>query len=152
MRNLAASNVETTSPKSYSPDVPSFGENVRTQRERRGMKSLELAELLDVAPSVVSAWENDRRGLPETPTLLKLAKALNCTIDELLSGVDAEYDRIRERAIPRTDAAGRVIATTETELIERWQLLKPETRDSLQKVIWELTEDAIHAAHAKQTA
>lgn len=49
---------------------------------------------LGVAPPVLSAWENDRGGMPETPTLLRLAKALGCSVEELLAGVDAEYDLV----------------------------------------------------------
>jgi len=75
--------------------VPSFGENVRALRQKRGLKAKDLADAVDVSPSVVSAWENDRSGLPETPTLFRLAKALRVSIDELLSGLDAEYDLIR---------------------------------------------------------
>jgi len=59
----------------------------------RAMRAGQLAKKIGVAPSVVSAWENDKRGLPETPTLFKLAKALNCSIGDLLRGVDEEYDR-----------------------------------------------------------
>ena len=46
----------------------------------RAMRAGQLAKKIGVAPSVVSAWENDKRGLPETPTLFKLAKALNLSL------------------------------------------------------------------------
>jgi transcriptional regulator with XRE-family HTH domain len=75
--------------------VPSFGENVRRLRLAVGIKrSKDLAAILQVAPSIVSRWETDKTGLPETPTLFRLAKALRCSIDQLLAGVDAEYDAI----------------------------------------------------------
>lgn len=45
-----------------------------------------------VPQSRVSDWENDRYGLPDTSTLLKIAKTLGCSIDDLLSGVDPRYD------------------------------------------------------------
>lgn len=76
-------------------ETAAFGHNVRRLREAAGLKGLDLAEKLGVKPSVVSAWENGRRGLPETPTLFRLAKALNASIDELLLGVDEAYDLIR---------------------------------------------------------
>lgn len=76
-------------------ETSAFGQNIKRLREKAGLKGLELADRLGVKPSVVSAWENDRRGLPETPTLFRLAKALNASIDELLRGVDAGYDLIR---------------------------------------------------------
>lgn len=78
--------------------LATFGGNVIALRERAGFdtaKSLALA--LEVAPSVVSRWENNLTGLPEAPTLLKLAKALTCSIEELLDGVDVEYQQMLER-------------------------------------------------------
>jgi transcriptional regulator with XRE-family HTH domain len=74
--------------------VPSFGENLKRLRKARSLKSKDLAARAKVARSVWSGWENDRRGLPETPTLLKVAKALRCSIDELLTGVDPDYDAV----------------------------------------------------------
>jgi transcriptional regulator with XRE-family HTH domain len=84
-------------PASYLAAVPSFGENLKRIRKRSKLKSKDIAERVDVARSVVSGWENDRRGLPETPTLFKLAKALECSIEELLHGVDAEYEAAAEK-------------------------------------------------------
>ncbi len=90
--------------------VPTFGDNVRRLRESKGLKAKELAEMLDVGPSVVSAWENDRGGLPETPTLLRVAKALRTSVESLLAGVDEDYDQIRHGGTGQDD---------EPELVDR---------------------------------
>lgn len=74
----------------------SFGANVRRIREARGLQANELAERMGVSPSVVSQWENDRKGLPETPTLFKIAKALRVPIEELLRDVDSAYTKVLE--------------------------------------------------------
>jgi transcriptional regulator with XRE-family HTH domain len=71
-----------------------FGENVRRFRKAAGLKSVELARRLKVTPPVVSAWEKNRTGLPEAPTLLKIARALGVTVNDLLDGVDKEHDAI----------------------------------------------------------
>lgn len=90
--------------------VATFGENVKKLREAAGLKGIDLAERLSVSPPVVSAWENNRTGLPETPTLLKLAKALDCTVDDLLAGIDEEYDAITQRqAILATQIGGQLL-------------------------------------------
>lgn len=78
-------------------DVATFGENLKRIRKAAKLKAKEVAARVGVRPPVVSGWENDRTGLPETPTLLKLAKAIPCTIEDLLEGVDPEYDRVRAR-------------------------------------------------------
>jgi transcriptional regulator with XRE-family HTH domain len=77
--------------------LPTFGENLKRLRTRAGLKNKELAAKVAVKPPTVSAWERDRGGLPETPTLFKLAKALGCPIEELLQGVDAEYEAAAEK-------------------------------------------------------
>ena len=70
-----------------------FGANLRSRREAAGLQSNELAARLRVKPPVISKWELTSI-MPESPTLLRLAKALNCSVDELLIGVDAEYDKL----------------------------------------------------------
>ena len=92
-----------------------FGQNLTALQERRGVNVTTLAERIGVSPSVVSGWRKDRRGLPETPTLFKLAKALNVSIEELLGGVDEEYTRLRnDRVLGLLKSIGR-----EQELVRK---------------------------------
>jgi phage repressor protein C with HTH and peptisase S24 domain len=78
------------------PFVATFGQNLQRLRERAGFKTAKaLSDALGVVPSMISKLENDQQGLPETPTMLRLAKTLKCTVDELLDGVDAEYDAVK---------------------------------------------------------
>jgi len=86
--------------------VGSFGANVARLRKLAGKKGVELAKDVNVKPPVLSAWENNRGGLPETPTLLKLAKALKCSVDELLEGVDDAYDEVMRRRNHAVHAGG----------------------------------------------
>ena len=58
----------------------------RTQRE--------LAELLGVPQSQVADWEHDRYPVIAIRNLIKLAKAFHCSVDDLLAGVDPDYDRV----------------------------------------------------------
>lgn len=67
--------------------------------ERREMEPKDLADALDVRQGTLSDWMRDRRGLPEGPTLIKFAKALGATVEELLEGVDPDYDEVRGRAV-----------------------------------------------------
>lgn len=58
---------------------------LQERREALGYTQAELGGKIGVAQSVISEWENGNY-LPKAKQLPALAKALNCTIDELLSG------------------------------------------------------------------
>ena len=86
----------------------SLGENIKRLRTVAGIQTQKaFAELLGVPQPRVSDWENDRYTVLEIPTLIKLAKVFHCSVDELLAGVDPDYDRIRKGG-----AVGAVPATT----------------------------------------
>ena len=84
----------------------SLGQNVKRLRAAAGIPTQRaLADRLHVPQPQVSDWENDRYGILETLTLIKLAKVLRCSIDDLLEGVDPDYDVIRRaRAAARRSA------------------------------------------------
>ena len=119
---------------SYLPEVPvsAFGQNVKRIRlaKRPKLKAKELAERLETDPSVISRWEKGKGGLPETPTMMRLAKTLAVSVEALIAGVDADYDRIRARAdsaqqknsdgVTSPDSGDRVQGSpTPTELVAR---------------------------------
>ena len=102
----------------------SLGQNIKRLRMAAGLSTQRaLADRLHVPQPQVSDWENDRYGALETQTLIKLAKVLRCSIDELLDGVDPDYDQVREEreavdAEPKridygTDATGRIPVVAE---------------------------------------
>lgn len=54
-------------------------------RKKQGLSQVQLAEKLNITQGAVSQWE---MGLskPKSEILPELAKALNCTIDDLFEG------------------------------------------------------------------
>lgn len=56
---------------------------IRTLREAAGLKQYELAELMDLEPASVSAWESGQ-AYPSVKNLMKLADILHCSTDALL--------------------------------------------------------------------
>ena len=75
----------------------SLGQNIKRLRWEAGLQTQKaLADLLGVPQPQVSDWENDRYAVLETLTLVKIAKGLRCSVDQLLAGVDPDYDRARE--------------------------------------------------------
>ena len=63
------------------------GTFIRKLRENKGLTQEELAERLHVSSKAVSKWENFR-GYPDVSLLEPLAKALDISVIELLSGED----------------------------------------------------------------
>ena len=61
------------------------GNLIATLRSKKGLSQNELGAMLGVTNKAVSRWETGR-GYPDTALLLKLAKILEITVDELLKG------------------------------------------------------------------
>lgn len=56
---------------------------IKKLREAQGLKQYELAELMGVKSSSVSAWENGL-ALPSGENIMKLARLLHCSCDAVL--------------------------------------------------------------------
>ena len=80
---------------SQTAQVTTFGARFRSTRLAKGYTQDDLADLLGVTKSAVSAWENDR----ETPAFDKLGpihRALDASVDELLFGAPTVGDAVRD--------------------------------------------------------
>ena len=56
---------------------------IKERRKELGMTQMELAEKMEVDQSSVACWENGTTG-PHRSKLIRLAKVLNCSVEELL--------------------------------------------------------------------
>lgn len=74
--------------------MTTFGGNLKSLRTKNGLSQEALAELLGVNRTQVSSWEHDRYALPATATLFRLAKALGCLVEDLLTGLDEDYESV----------------------------------------------------------
>jgi transcriptional regulator with XRE-family HTH domain len=70
------------------------GRNIEQAREARNLSQVELADKLKVRQPTVWKWEN-QAGIPELPTLFRIANVLEVTLDDLVIGVDETYDARR---------------------------------------------------------
>ena len=61
------------------------GSAIRQLRERKGITQADLAEQLNVSPKTISKWET-AKGLPDISLLDSLARALDVSVMELMSG------------------------------------------------------------------
>lgn len=62
---------------------------IQDYREKSGMTQQELADVLGVTQGAVANWENGIRK-PDIFMLKKIADALHCTADDLLTTTDKE--------------------------------------------------------------
>ena len=64
--------------------VNSIGEFIQILRKEKGLTQKELAEIIGLSDKTISKWENGN-SLPDTSMLLPLCKALDVSVNELLS-------------------------------------------------------------------
>lgn len=69
-----------------------IGETIKIFRGRNGMSRKQLAQAIGVSVSTISSYENGVT-LPDSKTLLKIAKILDVSTDLLLFDPDAENAR-----------------------------------------------------------
>lgn len=74
-------------------DKYKFGEFIYTQRKKLGLTQDELGRKLKVTNKAVSKWETGET-LPDIQLLPELASTLNVTIDELLTQVKPEPEKV----------------------------------------------------------
>lgn len=83
-----------TRPVTGTEEQVTVGRRIAAIRERRNMTQTELADVLKVRQPSVAKVEKSQ-GIPEIPTLFKYAKALSCSIEDFVAGVDTDYDSLR---------------------------------------------------------
>lgn len=69
-----------------------FNENLKFFREKNGYTAKELAKLIGIPNNTYTAYETKNRE-PSFAVLIKIANALNITIDELLDNKQTKFDK-----------------------------------------------------------
>ena len=71
-----------------------IGKRIRDAREQAGLTSEQLADKLDISHSNISRWENAKYKIT-LPTLVKIANALDVSLDELIVGAARKVEKKR---------------------------------------------------------
>jgi transcriptional regulator with XRE-family HTH domain len=97
-----------------------IGQNAARIRKAKKIRQGELAARLGWAQGAVSRFEHSE-GWPETSTLLKVAAALECPIEDLVAGVLSTYDqsRVRERNRVTKPNEGKSLGRSSTTGVEQ---------------------------------
>lgn len=100
-----------------SPDLDTLGRYIRERRRDRGLTQAQLAETLGWAQERVSTLENGKYGMPSVPALAGLARALGCSLAEVLqaAGFAAEL----RAAVDGTSADGEGIQDVRYYALQR---------------------------------
>ena len=75
--------------------MATIGDRIREQREKRGWTQEKLAEEAQLSKSFLSDVENNKRDI-STTNALKIANALGCSLQYLVSGETSKRDDERE--------------------------------------------------------
>jgi transcriptional regulator with XRE-family HTH domain len=77
--------VETTRSEFWA--MADFRENLVTLRKERKLTQLQLAELLEVQPRLISRWETGETR-PQFDHVVQLAEVLQVSLDQLIKGTE----------------------------------------------------------------
>lgn len=129
---------------------------IRRLREKENLTQAQLAEKLMVSDKAISKWENGK-GLPDISLIEDLAKALNVSVIELMSG-DIVSNSNRSNSMKKTvwyvcPACGNVIHSMGDAVISCCGITIPpaveEEPDAAHEIIVERIEDEfyVHINH-----
>jgi transcriptional regulator with XRE-family HTH domain len=97
----------------------SIGERIRWLIEARGYKQVELAEKMDLTQASISNWITGASRKPSAPSLLKLAAALECNPQFIITG---EGDPWEMNAVTKS---------SEQELLHAFRDMDPKAQAAL---------------------
>ena len=124
------------------------GATIKKLREKKGITQMQLAELIGVSSKAVSKWET-AKGLPDITLIEPLAKALEGSVVELMSG-DTVINRNTSSNMLRSTfyvcpVCGNIIRATGNTVISCCGIMLPpleaEEIDEDHRVIMEKVED-----------
>lgn len=94
-------------------------ERIKILRRQKSLTMKELGEIVGVSESTISLYENKKRQ-PDNDTLVKLADALNCSVDYLLGRSDTFNDNS--------------LSITEKQLLKQYRA-HPEMHEAVHRIL-----------------
>lgn len=77
--------------------------NIRKIRKAQKITMKQLGQMVGVTESAIGMYETGKRK-PDYEMLLKISEALNCTVNDLLTDVDSNKDRLNRALSDENDA------------------------------------------------
>lgn len=114
----------------------SFGRNLSKSLRKRNLTQTALAEMLGIDKTHVNKWVNNRV-MPSSEYLDKISKALNYSIEELITGTFRDeifYRQPKRIANEAEESAKEKVHTEELILIESYINGIIDSRDYIEKM------------------
>ncbi|HDR3902579.1 TPA: helix-turn-helix transcriptional regulator [Bacillus cereus] len=119
-----------------------FGENVRILRTFKGLSMKELGDILGVAGSTISNWENNRKQ-PSFEMLQKISLYFNVSTDRLLNNKIVDHDLF-------TDAQRKkVVERLAQDLYESYKNVPDKDKPFLENELLEYAKYLKHRINVK---
>jgi len=121
-----------------SENQENFHSRLKGQREKHKITQSELAGKVGVSITTIQSWESDT--IPKGGYLILLSKALNCTIDWLLTGEDKmllDTATSPEPAALETEVLAQVVEGVEEFLRDEKKELEPDIKARLISLLYE---------------
>ena len=100
------------------------GAKIKLLREQQGLTQLYLATAVEVTTDTISRWENRRYPSIKRDNGLKLAEALNVSLEELLEDIPADAPQEDEAELTQPLENGPIeVAITSAKPRKKWPLL-----------------------------
>ena len=87
---MSSVNSTEQSENDFPPELRGIGKRIADGRDVQGLSQQRLAEAVGVNRTAVVAWESERRPPEGAAVLVRLAAALRCSLDYLLTGKEDE--------------------------------------------------------------
>lgn len=115
-----------------------FGQKVKKLRTSNKMTQSELASKLEISPSAIGMYEQDRRE-PSFELVMKIANLFNVTVDYLISNDEEEVraDVLYKSSKSRNDLSEKMNEFKQELLLQKGLMFKgvPLTDDEIVKVL-----------------
>lgn len=129
------------------------GKTIKKLRENKNMTQLELANIINVSDKTISKWETSK-GLPDVTLLEPLARALNISVAELMSGEcnvnQNKSSNMLKSKIYVCPICGNVIHTLGSTMISCCGITLieclPEIEDDNHKINYEIIENEYYVS------
>ena len=104
----------------------SAGENIKARRREKQISVTELAKEIGLTHSTIVRYENGTIRIIPKDQLEKIARVLNCTVEDLTEG-DFKYSAKKK-------VSSKAVSDEEMTLIRKYRQLPPQVQNTIKEI------------------